>query len=178
MGGRNPAPGETLDEICYLCRPEQGGIDLKDMVGGMPLEGLDEADVQGLGFGVFPALLLPVAPLPQPGEEEVRPAAEDHDEVAGEEMGQVPLDESLAGSELPGPALLVDDRRIPLRVPADGIVPDRIGEMNHGISPAGELLRRRRFSGAGSPGDPAHHGRLISVMNRSFSQSSPTLTRM
>jgi hypothetical protein len=50
--------------------------------------------------------------------------------------------------------------------------------MDNRMSATGELLTNHRFPGTGRAGDAAHHSALITCRNRSFSQSSPTLTRI
>ena len=53
-----------------------------------------------------------------------------------------------------------------------------ISEVDNGMPPPAKLIADERFAGAGGARDTTHHNLLISPMNNSFSQSSPTLTRI
>jgi hypothetical protein len=45
------------------------------------------------------------------------------------------------------------------------------------MSPAGQFVADHRFPGTGRSRDAAHHSAFITCTKRSFSQSSPMLTR-
>ena len=105
-------------------------------------------------------------------------AAENHDPVAREQVGNVPLHEPVHGSEFPRPAIRVNDLGVPFLVIADNVRPDRGSEVDDLMPAVSEFLANQGFSGTGCSRDAAHHNAFIPCTNRSFSQSSPMLTRM
>jgi hypothetical protein len=50
--------------------------------------------------------------------------------------------------------------------------------VDYRMSSPGKFVADHRFPGTGRSRDTAHHSEFITCTNRSFSQSSPTLTRI
>ena len=76
------------------------------------------------------------------------------------------------------PPFRIDFLCVAIFVFSDHVRPNRIGEVDDGIAPFCKFHAHEGFSGAWRTCDAAHHNELITVTNRSFSQSSPTLTRI
>ena len=144
----------------------------------MELDRLAEDDVERLGLDVLVDLRRRIVASPEPLAEHVGPAAEDHQAVAGEEVGEAALDKAVDRHEHGGPGLLVD-LADPLLL-GDHERFDRLGDPDDPVPAAGEDVSHRGLARARRPGDPDHHAddsARTADKNLSFSQSAPTETR-
>ena len=116
--------------------------------------------------------------MPRAGPQHIGAAAEDHQAVTGEEVGEPALDVAVDRRKRGGPGLLVD-----LADPVllgDDERPDRLGDPDDPVSPSGEDVPDRGLARARRPGNPDHHAvesARTADKNLSFSQSAPTETR-
>ena len=155
-----------------------GRVDFEDLGRLELFNGLDQAGIQRLCLGILADLSRPVFPESETGLQHIWTAAENNDPVAGEQVCEMPLDKAIHRNKFVCPSLDVDDPGIPLLVHTGHVRFYRVGEMDHGMTPAGQLGPDQGLTRARRPGNAAHHSALITCRNRSFSQSSPMLTRM
>jgi hypothetical protein len=130
---------KPFDLVSTGYRIPGSGIQFKDLFRTELLNGLDQADVDSFGIGIFPDLRLPVLPPGKAFFQFIGTAPEHDNPVAGKQVGKMPFDKSIHGNKFRCPAIDIDNPGVTILVITDTIRPDRSGKMDHGMSPPGKL---------------------------------------